>query len=361
MSINRLFGQNEYSIYANNVITNDITAGTFTVDTLDVNNLTLNGDLTMQNNKDITMGDWVGSDISVPDHIDLYGGAYGLGITNGNFNVIGDRLGNVNINIGSENVIQTNANSHTIHKETDIDSGDPTIETYLNMNATSGTNSCIIQMGDATGRYKIQRTGNNKELSIYQVGDSTDTNVRITTGNGRLIQSGAGGILCNGLMDCGVGIRVRAQLYDGTNTAGTSGQILTSTGTGTLWQSSATSLGNQIFLNANGTTLNNNYYLGITGLTTTGGNASYSFARASTITTMYVQINASPGVGNGWTFYLQQDGIDTSFSAAITDNMTQITATGSISYNVGDNYSVRIQKMGSATNASYVFVTLVYI
>lgn len=234
MSINRLLGQNNYNLYSNEITVNTATvSGTLNVD----GTIAIDGDLNLQNNKKITMDAWTGSDKYIPDHIDLWGSTFGLGITSGNLNIIADGASDINQNIGTSTITKANNGGFSINRNTEINSGSGLIQSQLNINTDDITpNNCAIVLGNSTGYYAIQRTGNNKELSIFQSGDSVNTNVVFTTGTGRIIQFGTGGMQLNGELEAG-DVKIGGKIYDSLNSPGTNGQLLTSTGTGILWNS----------------------------------------------------------------------------------------------------------------------------
>lgn len=221
MSINTLFYANGYNLNSNSITVNTATvSGTLNID----GTLAIDGNLDLQANKDITMGSWVGTDKSIPDHIKVWDDSYGIGVTAGNLNIITAANDNINLNAGSETIIKVNNGECSISRNTAINSGSALAQTQLNINTDDVTpNNCDIVLGNSTGYYAIQRTGNNKELSIFPSGDSVGTNIVLTTGTGKLIQNGAGGI------------EITGKLYDSSNSAGTNGQLLTSTGTNILW------------------------------------------------------------------------------------------------------------------------------
>lgn len=486
MSINRLFGQNDYSIYANNVTANNLNATNITFD-----NIELNGDLDMKPNKKITMDMWQGSDPAYPDHIQLWGSTYGLGITTNSLNIITDGAGHIKQNIGSSNVTDAHNTSYDIHKSTNVDSGSAADDTYLILNATGATKNTILQLKEASGTYDIKRDGATKGLEISQTGDSINSDISISTGTGAIIQNGkmtvngdetlkgaltmreldviylggadsnpnfwaiyknsigagnenlvfysngsasgqdiamllgAGELYVNGnetvtgtlkaeseiqlrslypitfgaadggsdiwgiykntgpnnnllLYQTGNALNqdmeiqtnggkvqmsnmsLSGKLYDSTNSEGTAGQVLSSTGTATTWtNSSGLQISRDIFMNSNGQILSGNDFIGITGL---GSNTSgWSFPRASTITNIFVQINVSPGSGNSWDFIIRRNGVDTSLIGTLAGpSALQINQSGSVSFNAGDNFDIRIQKNGSPGNVTYTYCTVTY-
>jgi hypothetical protein len=113
-------------------------------------------------------------------------------------------------------------------------------------------------------------------------------------------------------------------------------------------------------MNSKGATLINGTFIGITGYDNNGANVTYSFAKNSVITDIFVQIDVAPGTGNGWGFYVQKNGIDTAFYASLTDSTTQVNTAGNALFNAGDNYTIRIAKAGSPPNVTHCFVTLMY-
>ena len=253
MSVNTLFQPNDYNLYCNNLNAQQLTV---------VNNLDLQGDLNMANNKKINMGSWVGLDNSIPDHLNLYGNIYGLGITSSNMNLIAPNGGFITTVIDSQN---------------------------------------IMRMGS-------------------------------------------------------LGVQLFKALYDHTTSPGTAGQVLVSTGTEVEWSTSAAQ--SQIFLNSSGIPLNTGF-IGQAGFTNTGADASYSFAKASTIVGIFVQINAAPGAGT-WDFNVQKDGVNSALSVSMTGVTTQASASGSIAYNTGDNFTLAVTKTGAPPAVSACFVTLIY-
>lgn len=259
MSINALFHPNDYNLFCNNLNAQELVV---------VDNLDLQGNLSVANNKKISMGSWAGSDANIPDHIDLWGGLFGLGITAGHLNLI-----------------------------------------------ASGSNHVSIQTMGA------------QQMDISSLG-----------------------------IDCQQTLLVNNGLKDHTASIGTNGQVLTSTGTQVEWSTSAAQ--SQIFLNSKGTALDTGF-IGQAGFTNTGADASYSFAKASTIVGIFVQINAAPGAGT-WDFNVQKDGVNSALSVSMTGVTTQANASGSISYNQGDNFTLAVTKTGAPPAVSACFVTLIY-
>ena len=363
MSINILFNPNDFNLNSNSITVNTATvSGTLNID----GTIAIDGDLALQANKNISMGSWVGTDNSIPDHIKLFDDSYGLGVTAGNLNIIAATNDSINQNVGSNTITTANNGAYVINRNTQIDSGSASIQSQLNINTDNVTpNNCDIVLGNSTGYYAIQRTGNNKELSIFQFGDSVDTNIVLSTGAGQIVQNGSGGIQCNGGLTVNgtssvIDIKINNSLLDSTNSAGTNGQVLTTTGTQTLWASSTSIAENQIFLNSNGGTINSDIFIGLSGITITGASASYAFAKQSTITGMFVQINAAPGNLNFWIFHLQKNGVDNLLTVSFTDNTTQNSNIGNVAFNAGDNYTVRIEKVGTPPDITSCLVTLIY-
>lgn len=197
-----------------------------------------------------------------------------------------------------------------------------------------------INLGNQAGYWTIQRTGNNQELAIFQNGNSINTNLSLLLGTGILINNS--------------NMSLNGAFRDTHNVAGTAGQVLTSTGTATQWASNES----QIFLNSNGVALDGGY-ISQTTFTNTGANASYSFARNTTVVGFYVQIDAAAGA-NSWIFTLQKNGVNAGMSATLTGTTTSFSATGSVSYNAGDNFTMAITKGGAPPAVSSCFVTILY-
>lgn len=230
----------------------------------------------------------------------------------------------------------------------------------LGVNGGSAKSS-IINMGDSNGNYTIQRTGNNKELSIYQTGDSVNTNLVFTTGTGQIIQYGTGGMQINGDFFSLGDAHISHKLFDGANSSGSAGYLLASTGSAVSWvPSSSAAVNHEIFMNSKGATLINGTFIGIPGYDNNGANVTYSFPRNAVITNIFAQINVAPGNANGWFFWIQKNGVDTALLTTLADNVTQNNQSGSIAYNAGDNFTVRIEKSGSPPNVSHCFVTVTY-
>ena len=257
--------------------------------------------------------------------------------------------------------IKTSGSSGNIFDSPVTIQGNTTTNSQLFLNRED-TQGCQIIMGDGTGNWTIQRTGNNRELAIYPNGDSSGTNAVFNMGTGALIQFGTGGSQFNGPMSVSGNLELIQGLIDSLASLGTNGQVLTSTGTQVLWSSSP-AVDKQIFLNSLGGTINGgtNYWIGQAGITISASSATYSFAQASTIVGMYVQINAAPGAGKSWTFTVQKNGVDTSLLIQISGaSQTSAFGSGSISYSAGDNYTLAITSAGTPASASVTYATLIY-
>jgi hypothetical protein len=239
--------------------------------------------------------------------------------------------------------------------------GNTTSPCQLNL-VREDSQDCKIVMGDNSGTWIIQRTGNNNELSIYPLGNSIGTNAVLNLGAGQLIQYGAGGVQLNGPVSLAGNLSVNSGLIDSLASLGTNGQVLTSTGSQVLWSSSP-AVDKEIFLNSLGGTINGgtDYWIGQAGITITESSATYSFAKNATMVGMYVQINAAPGSGKSWTFTVRKNGVDTSLLIQISGvSQTSAFGSGSISYAAGDNYSLGITSSGTPASASVTYATLVY-
>ena len=232
MSLSYLLTPNEINLYANSIT---------------VNETVLSGDLNIDAGNKIIFANSTGSDSTIPDHINLYNNQFGFGITPNNLNILAESGGgNINNNVGSGGSItnNVNGNNRTIVNDSGffvagagyLASATPTLtDTFLSLSTGTPEQNINLDFGNGNGYYRIQRTGSNKEISFNQYGNSTDTNIVFNTNAGAIIQNGAGGIVCNGLLACGGNISIGHQLLDGTASAGTAGQILTSTGSNISW------------------------------------------------------------------------------------------------------------------------------
>lgn len=227
---------------------------------------------------------------------------------------------------------------------------------------SQNTQDAQVNLGNQAGYWTVQRTGNNQELGIFPNGNSVGKNIVLNLGAGSLIQYGTSGSQFNGPMSLTGNLVLNNGIIDGLASLGTAGQVLSSTGSQVKW-TSAPAIDKQIFLNSLGGTINGgtNYYIGQAGITITGASATYSFAQASTMVGMFVQINASPGSGKSWTFTVQKNGVDTSLTGTISGvSQLSFSASGSVSYSAGDNYTLAITSAGTPASASVTLATLVY-
>ena len=145
--------------------------------------------------------------------------------------------------------------------------------------------------------------------------------------------------------------------------AGTSGQILSSNGTGapTWVSSSSLSSSSLITFNSNGS-LANQEYMTQTGMTTNVGFAVYIFPRNCTVSNMYFGLQnsggtvISPGSGNSWVATLWTNtGHGTAFSAStlavtISGASTSGNSANTVSVNAGYEYYVRITSVLNPTS-----------
>lgn len=223
------------------------------------------------------------------------------------------------------------------------------------------TNDSILNLGNSSGFYTIKRTENNKELSIFQNGDSVNSNIVLTTGTGSVIQYGAGGMQINGNLISVGDLYVTHKLFDHLNSSGAANHLLSTDGLTVSWiPAFSASVNHDLFFNSKGDILNNNTYITMHGLDANLANASYAFSRDVSINNILVHIDVAPTVGNSWTFWIQKNGVDTALFVTLSDNEMQKSQAGNISYTAGDHYSVRIEMTAAPLPVNSCLVTINY-
>ena len=161
-----------------------------------------------------------------------------------------------------------------------------------------------------------------------------------------------------------VSTKFSSTIVDNSNSVGTNGQVLTSTGTGVQWTTQAASTPTNFITFCSGSNINNGVYLRpFSGLG--GGTFSQNcliIPRACTISSITAGVSIAPGNATaGWTFTVYLNGVATAMAVSIIGvSITANKFTGTLACAQFDRIAVFIQRVnGPATPVGYV--TLEYV
>lgn len=218
-----------------------------------------------------------------------------------------------------------------------IISGNQTVNGILTVNSNEILNGFLL-VPTAPGGGLLLGTGNDRwlinnnpfnSLVIAQQGATINKDFFILVGTGNLV--------VDGNMHLTNGFR------DSTNSLGTNGQILSSTGVATQWISNIKHIYCQ-----SATNVASGNYIGISGNSVLYFNSAILVANSMNLDQLDITVGAAPGVGNSYQFILYKNGIITANSITISNNATS----GNIAFLepmiAGDTFSVRLNIIGAA-------------
>src|SRR5690606_35036471 len=217
----------------------------------------------------------------------------------------------------------------------------------------SGGGSRSISFGRAASQY------NQAELTFSYSGASSTSNA---------LQIGLNTVNCLQVTPVqitnNVSTKFGSTVVDNSNSVGTNGQVLTSTGTGVQWTTPAASSPTNFITFCSGSNIGNGVYLRpFSGL----GGGSFAqncliIPRACTISSITAGVSIAPGNATaGWTFTVYRNGVATSMAVSVIGVATTANKfSGTLALSQFDRIAVFIQQVnGPATPVGYV--TLEYV
>lgn len=317
MSINELFSPNDLSLFFGNIHTSGQTINGNLIVTGNESvggNLGVTGDINGAAMLNLVDDANIGGNLSVVDNNHVFFGTapnyWGIyKNTVGNNNLVFIQGGNA---VNQSVALQLGTGGLLVD-------GSEIINGNLNVNGTFEMRALdVIHLGASPNEWGIYRnTGANQNLVFYQNGTATNSSISLQTGTGRLEASN---MYCAG------------SFFDGLAVDGNPGQILTSTGISTKWDT----INQTAFLQSVSPVATGDF-IGNYGHDPIYFKSAYSMLDNGILTDVLINTSIAPGIGLTYLFTLYKNNVATAFTASIADAATSVRVTFNESFNANDS------------------------